>query len=285
MIIFSTLLLSFIIIITILYFYTFHQVQKLPFNSPSNFLRSNKTNPGIQTVICFGDSITHGQVSHNYVNILSEKMSKEGLEFINAGVNGNLVYNLIQRLDTIIDCNPDFITILIGTNDANSTLSEKNSARYIKNMALPEKPDKELFEKNYIYLIKELKKRTNAKIALLSLPPVGEDKNHISFQRTKEYSKIIHDISLEQNVDYLPLYERIDEYLGLDHHPALSYDEGYRWVMIKGFFLHFLFGYSFDKIASKNGFLIVTDFLHLNSYGANLIADLIQKWITKKDII
>ena len=116
---------------------------------------------------------------------------------------------------------------------------------------------------------------------MLSLPPVGEDKNHISFQRTKEYSKIIHDISLEQNVDYLPLYERIDEYLGLDHHPALSYDEGYRWVMVKGFFLHFLFGYNFDRIASKNGFVILTDFLHLNSSGAKLIAGLIQKWLIK----
>ena len=55
--------------------------------------------------------------------------------------------------------------------------------------------------------------------------------------------------------------------------------------MIKGIFSHLLLGTSFDKIASNNGFLILTDFLHLNSYGANLIADLIQKWITKKDII
>ena len=67
-------------------------MQKLPFNSPDNFLRLNNTNPETQTVICFGDSITHGQVSHNYVNILVEKMSKKGFNFINAGVNGNLVY-------------------------------------------------------------------------------------------------------------------------------------------------------------------------------------------------
>ena len=281
MIIVSTFIVSFIIIILLLYFYTFHQVQKLPFNSPENFLSINNTNQETQTVICFGDSITHGQVSYNYVNILMEKMSKKGFNFVNAGVNGNLVYNLIQRMDTIIDCNPNFITILIGTNDANSTLNEKNSARYIKNMSLPEKPDKKSFKKNYLYLIKELKKHTNAKIVLLSIPPIGEDKGHISFKRSKEYSEIIQNISIDQNVDYLPLHERIDEYLGSDNHPLMSYDDGYRWVMVKGFFLHFLFGYHFDRIASKNGFVILTDFLHLNSSGAKLIAGLIQKWLIK----
>ena len=184
-------------------------------------------------------------------------------------------------MDTIVDCNPNYITILIGTNDANSTLSEKNSARYIKNMSLPEKPDKDSFKKNYLYLIKELKKQTNAKIVLLSIPPIGEDKNHISFERSKEYSEIIQNISIDQNVDYIPLHEKIDEYLGPDNHPKKSYDEGYRWVMVKGFFLHFLFGYNFDRIASKNGFVILTDFLHLNSSGAKLIAGLIQKWLIK----
>ena len=281
MIIVSTFIVSFIIIILLLYFYTFHQVQKLPFNSPENFLSINNTNQETQTVICFGDSITHGQVSYNYVNILMEKMSKKGFNFVNAGVNGNLVYNLIQRMDTIIDCNPNFITILIGSNDANSTLNEKNSARYIKNMSLPEKPDKKSFKKNYLYLIKELKKHTNAKIVLLSIPPIGEDKGHISFKRSKEYSEIIQNISIDQNVDYLPLHERIDEYLGPDNHPLISYDDGYRWVMVKGFFLHFLFGYHFDRIASKNGFVILTDFLHLNSSGAKIIAGLIQKWLIK----
>jgi len=50
--------------------------------------------------------------------------------------------------------------------------------------------------------------------------------------------------------------------------------------MIKGIFL-FLLGTSFDKIAANNGFLIVTDFLHLNSRGEKMAADLIKNWILK----
>jgi len=152
----------------------------------------------------------------------------------------------------------------------------------MRDMALPDKPNEEFFRKNVKKLISQLKKRTNAKIAILSLPPIGEDINHIAYQRTKEYSGIILDVAQENNVDYLPLHEKITEYLlAEDHHPRLSYDNGFRIIMIKGILSHFLLGTSFDKIATNNGFLIVTDFLHLNHRGSKMVADLIKNWILK----
>jgi len=83
-------------------------------------------------------------------------------------------------------------------------------------------------------------------------------------------------------VDYLPLHEKITKYLlAEDFHPKLSYDNGFRRIMIRGIFSHFLLRTSFDKIATNNGFLIVTDFLHLNHRGAKMVADLIKNWILK----
>jgi len=271
-----------IIILIVAITYTLIKAQKLPLNSPVNFLEDSAQDNNQKTVVCVGNSITHGQVSYNYVNILSERLSVDGYQFVNAGINGNLAYNVVNRLDKIIGCDPDYVTVLIGTNDANASLSEKNSARYMKDMALPEKPNAEFFRKNVKELISQLKKRTNAKIAILSLPPIGEDINHIAYQRTKEYSVIILDVAQENNVDYLPLHEKITEYLlAEDHHPRLSYDNGFRIIMIKGIFSHFLLGTSFDKIATNNGFLIVTDFLHLNHRGSKMVADLIKNWILK----
>ncbi len=271
-----------IIILIVAITYTLKKAQKLPLNSPVNFLEDSAQDKNKKTVVCVGNSITHGQVSYNYVNILSERLSVDGYQFVNAGINGNLVYNVVNRLDKIIGCDPDYVTVLIGTNDVNASLSEKNSARYMKDMALLEKPNAEFFRKNVKELISQLKKRTNAKIAILSLPPIGEDINHIAYQRTKEYSGIILDVAQENNVDYLPLHEKITEYLlAEDHHPRLSYDNGFRIIMIKGILSHFLLGTSFDKIATNNGFLIVTDFLHLNHRGAKMVADLIKNWILK----
>jgi lysophospholipase L1-like esterase len=271
-----------IIILIIAITYTLKKAQKLPLNSPVYFLEDSARDKNKKTVVCVGNSITHGQVSYNYVNILSDRLSGDGYQFVNAGINGNLVYNVVNRLDMIIRCDPDYVTVLIGTNDVNASLSQKNSARYMKDMALPEKPNAEFFRKNVKELISKLKRRTNAKIAILSLPPIGEEINHIAYQRTKEYSGIILDVAQENNVDYLPLHEKITEYLlAEDHRPRLSYDNGFRRIMIKGIFSHFLLGTSFDKIATNNGFLIVTDFLHLNHRGAKMVADLIKNWILK----
>jgi len=271
-----------IIILIVIYTYTLILAKKLPFNSPADFLKKSAQDNNQKTVVCVGNSITHGRVSYNYVNILSERLSDHGYHFTNAGINGNLAYNVVKRLDEIIKCDPDYVTVLIGTNDANASLSKKNSARYMKDMALPEIPNAEFFRKNVKELISRLKKRTNAKIAILSLPPIGEEIKHIAWQRTKEYSDIIQGIAEVDNIDYLPLHETITEYILLeDHRPKLSYDNGFRWIMIKGIFSHFLLGTSFDKISANNGFLILTDFLHLNSRGAKMTADLIEKWILK----
>ena len=271
-----------IIILIVIYTYTLILAKKLPFNSPADFLKKSAQDNNQKTVVCVGNSITHGRVSYNYVNIISERLSDHGYHFTNAGINGNLAYNVVKRLDEIIKCDPDYVTVLIGTNDANASLSKKNSARYMKDMALPEIPNAEFFRKNVKELISQLKRRTNAKIAILSLPPIGEEIKHIAWQRTKEYSDIIQGIAEADNIDYLPLHENITEYLlAEDHHPRLSYDNGFRRIMIKGIFSHFLLWTSFDKISANNGFLILTDFLHLNSRGAKMTADLIEKWILK----
>jgi hypothetical protein len=80
----------------------------------------------------------------------------------------------------------------------------------------------------------------------------------------------------------IPLHERITNYLKEQNHlPKLSYDKNWKSVMYKGIFLHILFGRSFDKISSSNGFLIVTDFLHLNSRGAEFVAELIEGFVTE----
>ena len=105
--------LIFILIVAITY--TLKQAQKLPFNSPVNFHGKSAQDNNQKTVVCVGNSITHGQVSYNYVNILSERLSVDGYQFVNAGINGNLAYNVVNRLDKIIGCDPDYVTVLIGT--------------------------------------------------------------------------------------------------------------------------------------------------------------------------
>ncbi len=269
-----------IVVIVGIYVYGYYHAQKMPDNNPNWFLQNRESFSDKKTVVCIGDSITHGRVSANYVDIVAGKLDSKRYVLVNAGINSELAYNVLQRLEEIIKCKPDFVTILIGTNDANGTMSEKNAARAVKEMKLPQKPTAEWYRQNLVALCKKLKAETEAKIALLSLPPIGEEINSEAYERTVKFSKIIREVSQAEGVTYLPLNERITEYLKAENHvPALTYKKGFLGVMYKGIFFHFLLGRSFDEISESNGFLIVTDFLHLNNRGAEMVAELIEGFV------
>jgi hypothetical protein len=55
------------------------------------------TAPGKRRVICAGDSLTHGVVSFDYVGALRKRLGTE-TEVLNAGLNGDLAFNLGERL-------------------------------------------------------------------------------------------------------------------------------------------------------------------------------------------
>ena len=67
-----------IIILIVAITYTLKKAQKLPLNSPANFLEESAQDNNQKTVVCVGNSITHGRVSYNYVNILSDLLSDHG---------------------------------------------------------------------------------------------------------------------------------------------------------------------------------------------------------------
>jgi len=234
-----------------------------------------------RTVVLVGDSATRGQRGYSYVKLLSQKLDKDAFALINAGVNRELAYNVLQRIDEVIEHNPDFVTVLIGTNDANASLKEENAERMMRRMRLPQKPTEEWFKENLLGIVAELQSRTDAKIALLSLPPIGEDPNHVGVKRTGEYSQIIKDVSTETNVEYLPIHESMMEYLR--EHPSTPKKEFDSWrvLVYKSYFQKRLLFKSLDAISEANGFHLLVDFFHLNSKAADIIANHIREFLLK----
>ena len=53
----------------------------------------------MKTVVCFGASLTAGTVSFNYLDLLSARPALADFHFINHGVDGDLAWNGLQRLD------------------------------------------------------------------------------------------------------------------------------------------------------------------------------------------
>ena len=70
--------------------------------------------PG-ETLVCFGDSITHA--NPGYVGVLQERLPEN--KIINAGVGGDKTITALMRFQRdVLDVKPDAVSIFLGTNDS-----------------------------------------------------------------------------------------------------------------------------------------------------------------------
>jgi lysophospholipase L1-like esterase len=240
----------------------------------------------MKSVVCFGASLTAGTVSCDYLELLGARPALENFEFINHGVNGDLAWNGLQRVDKIIAEDADYITIMIGTNDVNATMTERNWIRYKAFNHLPTRPTLEWYEENLRAIVTRLKAETRARLALLSLAPIGEDLAHEANKKVQRYNEVVRRIAHEEALDYLPLHEEMIAYLLAHEHeraglpPMLAYRDGLQNTG-NALALHSS-GLSWDEVSAQNGLLLLTDTLHLNSKGAGIVADLIETWLLRE---
>lgn len=230
-------------------------------------------------VVCLGASMVRGQVSYNFVNLLDQRMAEDGFQFINAGVAGDQAYNVLMRLDSVIDYQPDFVIILVGTNDVTATLGSTLARISRLTRRFPQPPSAEFYKYNMLRIINTLKERTSAKIALVSLPVLGEGLESMPNHLIKDYNAMLKDIADEEQVSYLAVYELQEEYLGkVQHDSGRPYESG-GMLSIKALARHYLLRQSFDEISRKHHFVLLTDGIHMNSRGATFIADEIESFL------
>lgn len=230
-------------------------------------------------VVCLGASMVRGQVSYNFVNLLDQRMAEDGFQFINAGVAGDQAYNVLMRLDSVIDYQPDFVIILVGTNDVTATLGSTLARISRLTRRFPQPPSAEFYKYNMLRIINTLKERTSAKIALVSLPVLGEDLESMPNHLIKDYNAMLKDIADEEQVSYLAVYELQEEYLReVQRDSGRPYESG-GMLSIKALARHYLLRQSFDEISRKHHFVLLTDGIHMNSRGATFIADEIEAFL------
>lgn len=253
-----------------------------PVCPPASVLQNEDAICDRPTIVCVGDSITHGRISFDYVSLLRAKFRAKGYRFVNAGMNGDMAYNVLQRLDDIIYCRPALVTILIGSNDAYATISPRNADEACKSHNLPELPSANSFRRYLSALCIKLREATAVPLALLSLPPFGEDPQHEAYRQAQAYSWIIKDVARQTGIAYLPINERMDEMLrGQRHDHKLPFDRmtNARYLSVK--IRRFVLGQSLAAISRRYGYHLMADGIHLNHVGAEIIAEAIATFIRK----
>ena len=112
--------------------------------------------------------------SVDFVDLLRQRLPAPGHAFVNAGVNGDLAWNALQRLPSVIACDPDAVVVLVGTNDILASLSERVTKTAIKGKQLPTRPTIEWYGENMSRIVFELQSATHARGPVLA-PASGRE--------------------------------------------------------------------------------------------------------------
>jgi lysophospholipase L1-like esterase len=249
-------------------------------NNPTRYANGSHR-PGRKAVVIAGADMVRGQISFNYVDYLSQKTELQGFQFINAGINSDLSYNLLKRLGPIVACKPSFIIIQIGANDLIGSRYPKFAAYFHWVKRVPADPDLQSFRQNLTMIVKRLKQNTKAQIALVGLPMVGEAIRSGVNQEVVLYNHTIENLAKGQKVGFLPVYPDQVRYLTESRRTSAPEWNGDYKIIGKALLDHVVSKTNFDEIAFKNGCLLHTDGVHLNSPGAMMIARQVENFLKK----
>lgn len=232
-----------------------------------------------KTAIFLGASITQGMISSSYVKILRARLGTKQFKYVNHGVAGYESYNVLKKLEKAEKLSPDYVILLVGTNDVLSSLDPKLAELTRKLKKIPHEPSIFHYRNNITSILQRLKKNSTARIAMASLPVVGENLDSQENLAIAEYNTELRKIAGIEKVEYLPIFEKQKKFLtqkingrGKDYMKSQK-------LAYSSLLLHYLLFMSFDRISRRNGFLLLTDGIHQNSLGAKFIADEIEGFI------
>lgn len=149
---------------------------------------------------------------------------------------------------------------------------------------LPEKSSPKWFRENLEAIVRELKSKTSARIALTSLALIGEDPHASNPKQAslnklfKEFAEIIRSVAEQEDVEYIPFYEKFQAQVEAD--PGKAFTEfRFRSFFRDYYWREFILRRSFDEIAAMNGWKFHVDGVHLNTRGGMILADAVQKFL------
>jgi lysophospholipase L1-like esterase len=239
----------------------------------------------MKTIAFYGSSTIAGKgQAFNIIQTLQKR--HESLKFVNHGKGGDNVYDALQRIDSVVDSNPDIVIVLIGANDVLIEIFPKlhRLLNFIKSTAQPLNPQE--FERDLRTIVHLLKTKTNATIALASLGLIGENvSSPNSLQERlnasiKAHSAVIKKIAADENLGYLSFYENM--YKAIEMNPGKSYRDIEILPMYKDAFRTLILRWTPDEVAKRNGWRYHSDGIHLNSVGASIFIKLVEDYLQAK---
>lgn len=212
-------------------------------------------------IALIGDSLTEGRPGVSFAKILQQKYPE--CTFVNLGKPGESVKSLDTRLTkNKLNQDYDLSFLWIGVNDVYSKL--------LRVQAQPVAKDHDEFK---LYYEKNLTAALTSSKKVVAVSPalIGEHLNNASNQEIKQLSALIESLSAEYpNVHFLNLHSTFSEHL------STVRSSDYISTKVMRVMLDVLFYKSparIDKLSEERGLHFTMDGIHLNSNGAQVVAN------------
>lgn len=222
-------------------------------------------------IVCFGDSLTWGGYGGSYFEELVKL--KPDHEWINAGVGGNTVVNLLHRVDEdVLNHEPDGVLLMVGGNDSISYSQPGTRSYYRQAMDIPDGVvTPHMFESSYRDLLTRL--HLAQTLVWIALEPCEYNPETVASLR--DYNTRIKNIARSFNVPVLDLMdafppEDIRERPPLDITYILTIGarEKRGW-------------HDYAAAQAKGGYAFTFDGIHFTPDAAKRAAELIAAFIEK----
>ena len=261
--------------------YALRQIGRQPLGNPAEVIAGGGPPEGESVLVCLGDSITQGGLGADWVDGLRRRLG-DGVLVVNGGVGGQVTWSLRQRLDEVEQCRPSAIALMVGSNDAVSSLGDRWAAYYERSLKLPEAPTEGWFAEQYDALVAELT-AIAPRLLCLTLPPLGEDPDSPAEAVVQRYNELIRASAAQHGADLFDVHTTLGQLLtqaGVSRGPAFvgSLSKFVSWTMGSAI-QHYVLGRSWDRVAQRRGLVLTADTIHPSDRAGKAIVDLVQPWV------
>ena len=243
------------------------------------------------TLVCLGDSLTHGTVSANWVGDLYGGgkatayeiwCQDELLHVVNCGQNNLVTHTCLhERIDWALACEPNYVVLMIGTNDCRGIYNWAWRWQLETMWWTPERLSLERLECNVETMVKRLiQHHPQMQVGLCTLPPLGEDlMNQANTQIVDQANQRIREIAVKYK-DQCTLLDVNKTLVSKIRRDQIKWPVRYMFVPAFLFsFPHVVLGTSLTQLAKLINNQVMFEGLHLNEAGGKIVTELVANWL------
>jgi len=218
-----------------------------------------------------GASLIKGSISAPLPPRVVARLGRDDIQILNAGVNGDLAWNVARRTSAVVAWKPDVVFILAGSNDVLASLTDGRARLYRLWKKLPQAPDSRFTRDSLNATFDAV--RTVPHVIVGTLPPLGEDLDSIACVRVRETNEVIARAANERGWSVADIYPAIAARIGPGGRPLPSRDH----LVLSAALQRRILRRSYESIARTHGFRALSDGIHLTEGSGDVAADVIVR--------